>query len=55
VIHVYGPGRAAANETLEDYPPTFLIAAAGDGSSASASAQFFIDLRKAGVNVELHL
>jgi acetyl esterase/lipase len=54
-IHVYGPGRAAANETLKDYPPTFLIAAAADTSSASASAQFFIDLRKAGVNVELHL
>jgi endo-1,4-beta-xylanase len=55
VIHVYGPGRAAPDESLKDYPPTFLIAAAGDNSSAPASAQFFIDLRKAGVNAELHL
>jgi acetyl esterase/lipase len=54
-IQVYGPGRAAPDESLKDYPPTFLIAAAGDNSSAPASAQFFIDLRKAGVNVELHL
>ena len=55
VIHVYGPGRTSADESLNDYPPAFLIAAAGDASSAPASAQFFLDLRKAGVNVELHL
>jgi acetyl esterase/lipase len=55
VIQVYGPGRSSPTENLKDYPPTFLIAAAGDNSSAPASAQFFIDLRKAGVNVELHL
>jgi acetyl esterase/lipase len=55
VIQVYGPGRASPGESLKGYPPTFLIAAAGDRSSAPASAQFFMDLSKAGVNVELHL
>ena len=53
-IMVYGAGRAAPGESLKDYPPTFIIAAAGD-STAPGSAQFFIDLRKAGVNAELHL
>lgn len=53
-IMVYGAGRAAPGESLQNYPPVFLIAAAGD-STAPGSAQFFIDLRKAGVNAELHL
>ena len=53
-IMVYGSGRAAANESLKDYPPTFLIAAAAD-STSTGSAELFLDLKKAGVSAELHL
>jgi acetyl esterase/lipase len=53
-IMVYGPGRAAPDESLKDYPPTFIIAAAAD-STSTGSAQLFLDLKKAGVSAELHL
>jgi acetyl esterase/lipase len=54
-IQVYGPGRPTPGESLKDYPPVFLTAAAGDAANAPGMAQFFIDLKKAGVNAELHL
>ena len=54
-IQVYGAGRSAPGESLNGYPPVFLIAAAADTAASIPSAQFFLDLRKAGVNVELHL
>lgn len=53
-IMVYGPGRPAPGENLSNFPPTFIIAAAAD-SSSTGSAQLFLDLKKAGVNAELHL
>jgi acetyl esterase/lipase len=53
-IMVYGPGRGTPAESLKDFPPTFIIAAAADSSSV-ASAQLFLDLRKAGVSAEVHL
>jgi formylglycine-generating enzyme required for sulfatase activity len=52
---VYGVGRASAEESLKDYPPTFLLSAAGDQGPALASAQFFTELTKAGAVAELHL
>jgi acetyl esterase/lipase len=53
-ISVYGAGRGAAGESLKDFPPTFLIAAAADQLS-TGSVQFFLDLRKAGASAELHI
>ncbi len=52
---VYGPGRALPGEVLRNYPPVFLIAAAGDTGPALGSAQFFMDLTKAGATAEVHL
>ena len=68
---VYGPGappgagrgRAGANappapvrtESLKDFPPTFILCAAGDAQNANNSAQLFIDLNKAGAVAEIHL
>ena len=53
-IIVYGAGRAAADESLKDFPPTFIIAAASD-FTAAGSVQFFSDLRKANVSAEVHI
>ena len=53
-ILVYGPGRPSPGENLANFPPAFIIAAAAD-SSATGSAQLFLDLKKAGVSAELHL
>ena len=52
---VYGPGRAMPNESLKDFPPTFLLAAAQDRGAANGSAQLFLEMNKAGTVVELHL
>jgi endo-1,4-beta-xylanase len=67
---VYGPGsppggrgRGAATlpqapapvESLKDFPPTFLMCAAGDTQNANNSAQLFIDLNKAGAIAEIHV
>ncbi len=54
VALVYGPGRAAPGESLKDFPPAFLLAAAADPTSAG-TAQLFLDLRKAGASAELHI
>jgi acetyl esterase/lipase len=52
---VYGAGRANPGESLEDYPPTFLLSAAGDQGPSLANAQLFMDLTRAGAVAELHV
>jgi acetyl esterase/lipase len=52
---VYGPGRAARGESLKGFPPTFLMAAAGDQSAALGSAQLCMDMIRAGATAELHI
>jgi formylglycine-generating enzyme required for sulfatase activity len=52
---IYGAGRASAAESLKDYPPTFLLSAAGDQAPSLANAQLFADLTKAGAVAELHV
>lgn len=54
-IMVYSAGRPTPGENLKTFPPTFLLAAAHDTGAANGSAQFFLDLNKAGADVELHL
>jgi acetyl esterase/lipase len=52
---VYGAGRATPDESLKDFPPTFLLSAAADQGASLASAQLLIDLTKAGAVAELHV
>lgn len=52
---VYGPGRATPGEVLKNFPPVFLLSAAGDTGPALGSAQFFIDLTRAGATAEIHV
>ncbi len=52
---VYGPGRPAPGESLKDFPPTFLLCAAGDTGNALGSAQLFQDLTRAGATAEIHV
>ncbi|HEX6396224.1 MAG TPA: SUMF1/EgtB/PvdO family nonheme iron enzyme [Steroidobacteraceae bacterium] len=52
---IYGAGRATAGESLKDYPPTFLLSAAGDQAPSLANAQLFVDLTQAGAVAELHV
>ncbi|HEY3837748.1 MAG TPA: alpha/beta hydrolase [Bryobacteraceae bacterium] len=52
---VYGPGRATPGESLKNFPPTFLVCAAGDAGNANGSAQLFIDLNRAGATAEVHI
>src|SRR5688572_24166863 len=52
---IYGAGRASPGESLKDYPPTFLLSAAGDQGPSLANAQLFMDLTKAGAVAELHV
>jgi formylglycine-generating enzyme required for sulfatase activity/predicted esterase len=52
---IYGAGRASEGESLKDYPPTFLLSAAGDQAPSLANAQLFMDLTKAGAVAELHV
>ena len=52
---VYGPGRGGAGEDLKNFPPTFLMCAAGDSGNAIGSAQLFADLTKAGAVAEIHV
>ena len=52
---IYGAGRASAGESLQDYPPTFLLSAAGDRAPSLANAQLFADLTQAGAVTELHV
>lgn len=52
---IYGAGRASEGEALKDYPPTFLLSAAGDQGPSLANAQLFMDLTRAGAVAELHV
>lgn len=52
---VYGPGRGTPEESLKDFPPTFLLCAAADKGNAIGSAQLFADLTKAGAVAEIHV
>jgi endo-1,4-beta-xylanase len=55
LVLVYGPGRATPGENLKTFPPTFLMAAAGDSGPATGSAQLFMDLTRAGAIAEIHV
>lgn len=55
LLMVYSAGRPSQGEILKNFPPTFLIAAAGDTGAANASAQLFLDMNSAGAVAELHL
>ena len=52
---VYGPGRPTPGESLKDFPPTFLLAAAADKGASTGSAQLFIALTRAGATAEIHI
>lgn len=52
---VYGAGRATPGESLKDFPPTFLVSAAGDQGPSLGNAQLFIELTKAGAVAEIHV
>jgi formylglycine-generating enzyme required for sulfatase activity len=52
---IYGAGRASEGESLQDFPPTFLLSAAGDQNPSLANAQLFADLTRAGAVAELHV
>jgi acetyl esterase/lipase len=52
---IYGSGRPAPNESLKDFPPTFLCAAEFDKGASLGSAQLFMDLTRAGAIAEVHL
>ena len=52
---VYGAGRATPGESLKDFPPTFLVSAAGDQGPSIGNAQLFIELTKAGAVAEIHV
>lgn len=53
LVLVYGPGRATPEEPLKDFPPTFLVSAAGDRAPSLGNAQLFMDLTRAGATAEL--
>ena len=52
---VYGAGRATPSESLKDFPPTFLVSAAGDQGPSLGNAQLFMDLTRAGAVAEIHV
>jgi len=49
------PPAPAPVENLKDFPPTFLMCAAGDSGNAIGSAQLFADLTRAGAVAEIHV
>lgn len=55
LVLVYGAGRASPGESLQAFPPTFLVSAAADQGPSLANAQLFADLLRAGANAELHV
>jgi endo-1,4-beta-xylanase len=52
---VYGAGRATPGENLKEFPPTFLVSAAGDQGPSIGNAQLFMDLTRAGTVAEIHV
>jgi endo-1,4-beta-xylanase len=55
LVYGPGPGRGAAGESLKDFPPTFLVSAAGDSGPSIGNAQLFADLTRAGAVAEIHV
>jgi acetyl esterase/lipase len=55
LVLVYGPGRATPEESLKDFPPTFLVSAAADRGAALGNAQLFTALTRAGATAEIHV
>lgn len=54
LVMVYSAGRAAPNEDLKSFPPTFLLVAAHDRGNADSNARLFLDMNRAGTVVEAH-
>src|SRR5687767_14856687 len=52
---VYGAGRARPGESLNTFPPTFLVSAAADLGPSIGNAQLFLELTKAGAVAEIHV
>jgi acetyl esterase/lipase len=52
---VYGAGRPTPGESMQGFPPTFLLSAAADQGPSLANAQLFTELTKAGAVAELHV
>jgi acetyl esterase/lipase len=52
---VYGPGRATPGEDLKNFPPVFLMSAAGDTGPSLGNAAFAAELIRAKAVVELHI
>lgn len=52
---IYGPGKPMPGEVLKNFPPVFLLSAAGDTGPALGSAQFFMDLTRAHATAEIHV
>ena len=55
VVLVYSVGRPAPNESLKDFPPTFLVSAQADRGPSMGNAQLFMDLTRAGATAEVHI
>lgn len=55
LLMVYSAGRPTSPELLQNFPPTFLLAAAWDRGAANGSAQLFLDMNRAGGIAELHI
>jgi endo-1,4-beta-xylanase len=55
LVLVYGAGRPSPGEALKDFPPTFLVSAAGDQGPSLGNAQLFADLTRAGAVAEIHV
>jgi len=55
LVLVYSVGRPAPNESLKDFPPTFMVSAAGDRGPSLGNAQLFMDLTRAGATAEVHI
>ena len=55
LVMVYSSGHTTPGEQLKNFPPTFLLSASWDRGNANGSAQFYLDMNRAGAVVELHL
>jgi len=55
LVLVYSVGRDSPGESLKDFPPTFMVSAAGDRGPSMGNAQLFMDLTRAGATAELHI
>ncbi|MDR3702875.1 MAG: alpha/beta hydrolase [Candidatus Sulfopaludibacter sp.] len=55
LVLVYGVGHAAPGESLQSFPPTFLVSAAADTGPSLGNAQLFADLIRAGATAEIHV